>query len=152
MNQLDTISDEVVLNLIETHVYQELISQPLEVKDQMIRQLFNTIRKLGFIQNFLDDNAITEIMINGYQNILIEKNGIIIKSDTCFESSEDYDQVIQKIVGIMDRKVNEKYPICDVRLKDGSRVNIVLQPIGIDGPYMTIRKFPKEKVDSKKYC
>lgn len=146
MNQLETITDESVQQLIESYVYQELLLQPLEYKDKLITKLFNYIRKLGCIQSLLDDDAITEIMINGYKDILIEKNGKISRTDICFESIDEYEQVIQKIVGTMDRKVNEKYPICDVRLKDGSRVNIVLNPIGIDGPYVTIRKFPKEKL------
>jgi len=146
MSQLENITDESVLHLIETFIYQELIDSSLEEKDNLITSLFNHIRKLGCIQTLIDDDEITEIMMNGYKEILYEKYGVIQQSKIQFESMHEYEQLIQKIVGTMDRKVNEKFPICDVRLVDGSRVNIVLKPIGIDGPYVTIRKFPKEKL------
>lgn len=149
MNQLDVISDETVMILIETFIFQQLIDEPLMVKDALIMKIFNSIRRLGCIQVLLDDQEITEIMINGYQEIRYEKRGCIYLSEIKFRSKEELELMIQKIVGVMDRKVNEKYPICDVRLVDGSRVNIVLNPIGIEGPYVTIRKFPSKKIQKK---
>lgn len=149
MNQLDTITDESVMTLIENFIFQQLIDEPLIVKDSLITMIFNSIRRLGCIQVLLDDQEITEIMINGHSEVRYEKKGNIYLSDIQFTTKEELEQMIQKIVGVMDRKVNEKYPICDVRLFDGSRVNIVLKPIGIEGPYVTIRKFPYKKIQKQ---
>lgn len=146
LNQLDDVTDENVLELLEAFIFQNFFDLPLIEKDRLIKMLFNSIRRLGKIQDLIDDDQITEIMINGYKEIRYEKSGRIYLSDIQFQTKDELDQIIQKIVGSMDRKVNEKYPICDVRLQDGSRVNIVLTPIGIDGPYVTIRKFPKKKM------
>lgn len=147
INELEFINDETVLKLIESYVYQGLLFSSVDEKEEMISYLFNYFRRLSIIQPLLDDDSITEIMINGYNTIFIEKNGEIIPAKITFDSEKELQLLIQKIVGKMDRKVNEKFPICDVRLTCGSRVNIVLNPIAIDGSCVTIRKFPKKKLN-----
>lgn len=101
----------------------------------------NSLRGLDILQELIDDSSITEIMVNGPKDIFIEKNGILTKTDLAFESPERLNNIIQQIVSYSNRRVNEMSPITDARLKDGSRVNIVLNPIAIDGPTITIRKF-----------
>lgn len=110
------------------------------------RQLFHSFRKLDILQELIEDETISEIMINGTNDIFLEKNGRIIKSDRRFISQNKLEDVIQQIVARTNRYVNELSPIVDARLEDGSRVNVVLKPVALDGPIMTIRKFPKEKV------
>lgn len=108
--------------------------------------MFNAFRKLDLLQEFLEDEEITEIMINGTQNIFLEKGGKIYPSQKRFLSGEKLEDVIQQIVADSNRIVNEASPIVDARLSDGSRVNIVLPPIALNGPIVTIRKFPKEAI------
>lgn len=146
INLLEEVNDDSVLALIESFVYQDYLFSPVEVKEELITYLFNYFRKLGVIQPLLDDDSITEIMINGYDTIYVEQSGNIILTDLRFENRKELQLLVQKIVGKMERKVNEKFPICDVRLVCGSRVNIVLDPIAIHGPCVTIRKFPNEKL------
>ena len=119
---------------------------PLQVKIKTGRELFNAFRKLDILQELIEDDEITEIMINGTSNIFIEKNGVINESDKRFVSSTRLEDVIQQIVSKINRYVNEASPIVDARLEDGSRVNVVLKPVAINGPILTIRKFPKEKL------
>lgn len=145
INLVEKITDDVVMELIEKQIYQDMLYESIEEKENIIIRLFNEFRRLGKLQPLLDDDEITEIMINGISQIFIEKKGVITKLDLEFNSKEELFLIIQKIVSNMDRKVNEKFPICDVRLPDGSRVNIVLNPIAIEGPCVTIRKFPKHK-------
>lgn len=147
MNRIEIIDDQSVTELIESHVYKNCLYQSIDEKEKLIIEFFNKFRRLGAIQDLIDDSSITEIMINGYKNIFIEQEGEMIKLDRQIESEEVLEQLIQKMVSRMDRKVNAKYPICDVRLINGSRVNIVLKPIAIDGPYVTIRKFPEKKLN-----
>lgn len=147
VNQLKQVDDDSVLEIIESAIYQDMLFESIEVKEKVIQDLFNNLRRLSVIQILLDDDTITEIMINGFDDIYIEKQGRMKKYEICFESQHELEVLIQKIVSKMDRKVNEKYPICDVRLSCGSRVNIVLKPIAINGPCVTIRKFPKKKLN-----
>ena len=119
---------------------------PLQVKIKTGRELFNAFRKLDILQELIEDDEITEIMINGTSNIFLEKNGVINESDKRFVSSTRLEDVIQQIVSKINRYVNEASPIVDARLEDGSRVNVVLKPVAINGPILTIRKFPKEKL------
>ena len=123
---------------------QEFI--PLDAKADLGRELFNTFRKLDLLQEFLEDEEITEIMINGTQNIFFEKRGRIYCSDKRFLSKDKLEDVIQQIVAGANRIVNEAVPIADARLPDGSRVNVVLAPVAVNGPIVTIRKFPKEAI------
>lgn len=119
---------------------------PLAQKAEIGKELFNAFRKLDLLQEFLEDEEITEIMINGTQNIFYEKNGQIYPSRKRFASREKLEDVIQQIVAGSNRIVNEASPIVDARLSDGSRVNVVLPPIAMNGPIVTIRKFPKEAI------
>lgn len=108
--------------------------------------IYDSIRGLGVLQELLDDDDITEIMVNDKDNIFIEKKGTIQKADTYFDSNESLEEVIQQIVGSANKRVNQATPIVDTRLRDGSRVNVVLNPISINGSAITIRKFPKEAI------
>ncbi len=123
---------------------EEYISIPY--KQQLKRDIFNSIRKLDVLQDLIDDPEITEIMVNGPKNIFIEKQGAIYSSDKTFESQQKLEDVIQQIVSHCNRIINESSPIVDARLSDGSRVNIVLSPISMEGPTLTIRKFPYKPI------
>jgi len=106
-------------------------------------EIFNSMKRLDILQELLDDNSITEIMINGYRNIFVERSGKISRWEKEFQSKEKLEDIAQKIAGKSNRIVNESTPIVDTRLGDGSRVNIVLSPVAIEGPVITIRKFYK---------
>lgn len=139
------LSDEEIYSLIDNEIIEtgrhQFIS--LTQKERLRRILFNSIRGYDILQDFIEDKDITEIMINGYDNIFIEKNGIITKTEAHFSSQEKLQDIIQQIVSNVNRRVNEASPIADARLYDGSRVNIVLNPIALNGPVVTIRKFPE---------
>lgn len=115
-------------------------------KRQLVERIFNSLRRFDILEPLLEDPEITEIMINGPNNIFIEKNGISQKTHLKFESREQLEDLIQRIVSKVNRSVNEAQPIVDARLPDGSRVNVVLSPIALNGPLMTIRKFPDKPV------
>lgn len=119
---------------------------PIQDRYKLHKDIFDSIRGLGIIEELINDNDITEIMVNGIDSIYIEKKGRIKKIEGRFVSENRLNDVIQQIVGKNNRRVNESNPIVDTRLEDGSRVNVVMKPIAIDGPIMTIRKFPKEKI------
>ena len=135
---------ELIHRILREAGEQEYI--PLAQKAELGKELFNAFRKLDLLQEFLEDEEITEIMINGTQNIFLEKGGKIYPSQKRFLSGEKLEDVIQQIVADSNRIVNEASPIVDARLSDGSRVNIVLPPIALNGPIVTIRKFPKEAI------
>ena len=118
----------------------------VEEKKMYRVELFNAIKKLDILQELVDNDEITEIMVNGPDNIFVEKSGKIIKVDKRFTDRSRLEDVIQNIVSKANRIVNASTPITDTRLMDGSRVNIVLNPIALDGPVITIRKFPKDPV------
>lgn len=119
---------------------------PIESRWKLHSYIYNAIKGLGVIEELLDDDTITEIMINGAKNIFIERHGTIEKIDSEIESEEKLNDIVQQIVGDTNRRVNESTPIVDTRLKDGSRVNVVLPPISLDGTILTIRKFAKEEI------
>ena len=119
-------------------------------KKEIIKTVFNSFRRLDILQPILDDNEVTEIMINGPRDIFVEKNGRITKLELEFESSEKLEDIIQIMVTTVNRIVNEATPIADARLKDGSRINVVLPPIALNGPIVTIRKFPDKPIDIDK--
>ncbi len=116
-------------------------------KKQIIETIFNSLRRLDILQPILDDNQVTEIMINGPNNIFVEKKGKISRLEMCFESQQKLEDIIQVMVTAVNRTVNESNPIVDARLKDGSRLNVVLPPIALNGPIVTIRKFPGKPID-----
>ena len=117
---------------------------PLELKKRLRRDVFFAIRKLGILQELLADEEITEIMVNGTEPVFVEKAGKITQLPVRFEEKEKLNRVIQQIVGECNRVVNEASPIVDARLQDGSRVNVVLPPVALNGPILTIRRFPGE--------
>ena len=119
-----------------------------EIKEYS-EKIFNEIRGLGIIEEFLKEDDINEIMINSYNEIFIERKGIIEESRLIFEDNDEYNRIIQKIVGDAGREVNMSNPIADVMLYDGSRVNIVLPPISKDDPCVTIRRFSREDITIK---
>lgn len=116
-------------------------------KLMMKQELFNSVRRLDLLQELVDDKEISEIMVNGVGNIFYEKYGHIHRWEKSFESNEKLEDVIQQIVAGANRQVNEASPIVDARLSDGSRVNVVLRPIALNGPILTIRKFPEQPMD-----
>lgn len=146
------MEDEELTELIY-EVLQEVSQEeylPLDQKTMLGKELFNAFRKLDLLQEFLEDDDITEIMINGTQNIFIEKAGRISQSDKRFLSADKLEDVIQQIVAGSNRLVNEASPIVDARLADGFRVNVVLPPVALNGPIVTIRKFAKEVITMNK--
>lgn len=142
------IGDEELTEIIHEVIRGEAQKNymPLQEQIRLSRQLFHSFRKLDVLQELVEDESITEIMINGTDEIFLEKEGRIIQSDRKFMSEEKLEDVIQQIVAGTNRYVNELSPIVDARLEDGSRVNVVLKPVALNGPIMTIRKFPKETV------
>lgn len=140
---LSTISEEVLSESREDYIR-------LRERKQVRRNVFNSIRRLDVLQDLLEDEEITEIMVNGTNRIFIEKGGKLIETDREFSSKDKLEEIIQQIASKGNRIVNETSPILDVRLEDGSRVNIVLPPIAIDGPVVTIRRFPKEALTMKR--
>lgn len=137
-------SDEEVDELIDDTMLcrEELRLYPVEIRRRLKSELFNSLRRLDILQSFVDDSTVTEIMINGTNAIFIERNGHLQKIDTRFDSMDKLRDVIQKIVAGCNRVVNEASPIVDARLPNGSRVNIVMNPIALNGPIVTIRRFP----------
>ncbi len=119
-------------------------------KKQIIETIFNSLRRLDILQPILDDNQVTEVMINGPNNIFVEKKGKISHLEISFESQQKLEDIIQIMVTAVNRTVNESNPIVDARLKDGSRLNVVLPPIALNGPIVTIRKFPGKPIDMEK--
>ena len=113
---------------------------------EIVNLAFNSMRKLGILQPILDDKSITEVMINGPDHIFIEKAGHLYETGEKFKDRKELEDVIQRIVYKVNRTVDSANPICDARLEDGSRVNIVLAPIALNGPIVTIRKFPEKVI------
>lgn len=135
---------EIIRCVIEEEGKKEFLS--LGEKIRISRELFNAFRRLDIIQDLIEDDEITEIMVNGTENIFYEKKGKLYRTDRHFISESRLADVIQQIVGETNRYVNETSPIVDARLRDGSRVNVVLKPVAVNGPVMTIRKFPSDAI------
>ena len=123
---------------------------PLSKRILLSKEIFYSIRRLDILEELTEDPKVTEIMINGKDNIFIERDGRIYKWNKAFESDSKLEDVIQQIVAKCNRTVNESSPIVDARLANGSRVNIVLPPISLSGPIVTIRKFPDKPIDMDK--
>lgn len=154
LEQMDVsrdISDEEILNLIQKEIRESKKGriQTLENRELLTRNVFNSLRKLDVLQELIEDEEITEIMVNGHKRIFYEKKGQMFEWEGKFFSEEKLEDIIQQIVGNNNRMVNESNPIVDTRLPDGSRVNIVLYPIALDGSTICIRKFPKEPMRMK---
>lgn len=142
------ITDDAMYELITDKVFEEARTRMMSIKEkhELATIVFNSIRKLDIIQPFIDDRTITEIMVNGVEGIFYEKQGRVYKAEGVFESRHKLENVIQSIVAKVNRAVNEASPIVDARLSDGSRVNVVLPPIALNGPILTIRKFPERPI------
>lgn len=134
----DTI-DEVLLE-------QKLLAYPVDMRRRLKQELFDSLRRLDILQIFVEDSSVTEIMINGKDHIFVEQGGRLRELDIGFESTEKLQDVIQQIVAGCNRVVNEASPIVDARLPDGARVNIVMNPIALNGPIVTIRRFPEKPI------
>lgn len=148
LNNSGDVSDSELRRHIEQEVLRMARSQAMTIAEMRstVERVFHSIRGLDILQPLLENPQITEIMINGHQDIFIEENGTIRRYAESFESEERLEDIIQMIVGQVNRVVNESSPIVDARLKDGSRVNVVLPPIALNGPTMTIRKFPEHPI------
>jgi len=149
---LNKLSDEELEERVEGLVSDKLqnVYCTIEERIEIARQIYSSIRGFGLLDSIISDDNITEVMINGADNIFIEKNGRVEKMNKQFESERRLEDVIQRIVGLAGREVNQANPICDTRLPDGSRVNVVLPPIALCGPTMTIRKFSKTPMTIEK--
>ena len=141
-------SDEEIRELIDEMLVREGWEKPLSLSERsrLRRELFHAVRKLDVLQELVDDPQITEIMINGPNKIFIEQNGRLIESELRFDSEEKLQNVIQLIVSDCNRTVNEASPIVDARLANGARVNVVLNPVALNGPIVTIRRFPNKPI------
>jgi len=146
------ISDEDTIRLIDRHIRDKGHEIHIDVNDKirLRKEIFNAIRKLDVLQEFLDDDTVSEIMVNGTNTIFLERQGKLIKTDKAFDSEDQLLGIIQKIASYANREVTVSNPICDGRLNDGSRVNIVLDPISLDGHILTIRRFPNNPMDSER--
>ena len=150
-DRLDFVKDMTDEEVEET-IHQVLLEQkelvicPVELRKRLKRELFDSLRRLDILQMFVEDSSITEIMINGTDHIFVEQEGRLRELDVGFESVERLQDVIQQIVAGCNRVVNEASPIVDARLPNGARVNIVMNPVALNGPIVTIRRFPDESV------
>lgn len=146
------MDDDRLNELVERLVEEKFqgIYIPVSQRVSIVKQVFSSFRGFGILDTILNDESITEVMINGPDNVFIEKNGKLIKSDKKIESENKLRDIIQNIVGRAGREVNDANPICDTRLPDGSRVNVVLPPISLVGPVVTIRKFSKKPMTIEK--
>lgn len=149
---LNQVNDDDLHQKIEEIVEQHLVGQycPIEQRVSIVEQVYSSIRGFGLLDSIIKDDSITEVMINGPENVFIEQNGHLLKLDKKFESQRKLEDIIQRIVGLAGREVNQANPICDTRLPDGSRVNVVLPPIALCGPTLTIRKFSKTPMTIEK--
>lgn len=142
-------SDDEIVSLIDELIIRERRTAdiPLKLREDLRRNLFHSVRKLDILQDIVDDPQITEIMINGPNDIFIERSGSLGRYDSHFESAEKLEDVIQLIVSSCNRVVNESSPIVDARLENGARVNVVMRPIALNGPILTIRRFPNKPIE-----
>lgn len=142
------MTDNEILEIIDEKIVEAAkeIYLSLSEKDNLRADLFNSMRKLDILQELIDDDSVTEIMVNGVESIFIERAGRLYKWEQSFESREKLLDVIQQIVSKTNRVVNEAVPIVDSRLENGARVNAVLSPIAINGPILTIRRFPDNPI------
>lgn len=138
--EVEDAIDEVMLS------QEKLMLCSVENRIKLKKELFDSLRRLDILQIFVEDSSVTEIMINGKDHIFVEQEGRLRKLDTGFESAEKLQDVIQQIVAGCNRVVNEASPIVDARLPNGSRVNIVMNPVALNGPIVTIRRFPDKPI------
>lgn len=145
-------TDERIQELASAYLEEETKQDFLPYYRRVVlgREIFYSLRKLDILQPLLENQQITEIMVNGTENIFVEENGRLQKLELRFQSEEKLKQIIQQIVAKCNRVVNDSNPIVDARLEDGSRINVVLNPVALNGPILTIRRFPKRPYDMEK--
>lgn len=155
MERLDItreLSDEEILEAIDELILKHLRDScyTLKEKVQLRQDLFYSVRKLDVLQELIEDETVTEIMVNGPEAIFVERDGRITRWERSFTSREKLEDVIQQIVGKCNRVVNESMPIVDARLENGARVNAVIYPVALNGPILTIRRFPDTPMTMEK--
>ncbi|MCR4990308.1 MAG: CpaF family protein [Lachnospiraceae bacterium] len=142
------LGEKEILEAIDKRILSLSKAEGIDVvsRERLRREIFQNIRQLGVLQELVEDPEVTEIMVNGPEGIFIEKKGRLSRVDASFESKEKLKQIIWQITAKCNRVVNESSPIVDARLEDGSRVNVVLDPIALNGPILTIRRFPQKPI------
>ena len=155
MEELDLsreLSDKEILDVIDELILNQMQEVRLALKEkvQLRQELFYSVRKLDVLQELIDDETVTEIMVNGPDNIFVERAGKLTRWNKTFTSKEKLEDVIQQIVGRCNRVVNESMPIVDARLENGARVNVVVYPVALNGPILTIRRFPDDPITMEK--
>lgn len=143
-DELEDLIEEVFRSMTKGQYF------PIKQKMLIIQQVFSAIRGFGILDTIMSDDSITEVMINGPDNVFIERKGKLTRLNRTFESERKLEDIIQKIVGMAGREVHQSNPVCDTRLPDGSRVNVVLPPVALCGPTVTIRKFSKDPMTIEK--
>lgn len=146
------ITDEELLEAIDQEILKLSKDHYISMQDKLrlSKDIFNSIRRLDLLSELIEDSSITEIMVNGPDHIFLEQKGVISPYHKSFDSKQKLEDVVQQIVSQANRIINEANPIVDSRLSDGSRVNIVLPPVAINGPVVTIRKFPDKPITIEK--
>lgn len=155
MEKLDLareLTDEEILEEIDTLILERMRDSCLSLKEkvQLRQELFHSVRKLDVLQELIEDEMVTEIMVNGPDAIFVERAGKLSRWEKTFTSGEKLEDVIQQIVGKCNRVVNESMPIVDARLENGARVNAVVRPVALNGPILTIRRFPDTPITMEK--
>lgn len=155
MEQLDVsreLSDDEILGVIDELILTQARELFLSLKEkvELRQELFCSVRKLDVLQELIDDESVTEIMVNGPDHIFVERGGKLTRWNKVFTSEEKLEDVIQQIVGHCNRVVNESMPIVDARLENGARVNAVVYPVALNGPILTIRRFPDDPITMEK--
>ena len=155
MEKLDLareLTDEEILEEIDTLILERMRGSCLSLKEkvQLRQELFHSVRKLDVLQELIEDETVTEIMVNGPDAIFVERAGKLSRWEKTFTSGEKLEDVIQQIVGKCNRVVNESMPIVDARLENGARVNAVIRPVALNGPILTIRRFPDTPITMEK--
>lgn len=155
MEKLDLareLTDEEILEEIDKLILERMRDSCLSLKEkvQLRQELFHSVRKLDVLQELIEDETVTEIMVNGPDAIFVERAGKLSRWEKTFTSGEKLEDVIQQIVGKCNRVVNESMPIVDARLENGARVNAVVRPVALNGPILTIRRFPDTPITMEK--
>lgn len=142
------MTDQEIYHQIDDLILEESRERyvSLQRKEELRTELFNSVRKLDILQELIDDDSVTEIMVNGTQGIFLERKGHLTLWEKRISSREKLEDMVQQIAGRCNRIVNEAVPVADARLEDGARVNLVLSPVALNGPIITIRRFPKNPI------
>ena len=142
------MKDEEIYRQIDDLILREARDHYISLrrKEELRMELFNSVRKLDILQELIDDDSVTEIMVNGTEGIFLERSGRLYPWEKRITSREKLEDMVQQIAGRCNRIVNESVPVADARLSDGSRVNLVLPPVALNGPIITIRRFPKKPI------